>query len=570
MKRLYLLLCIIYAGIELHAQSIDVGLTDYASYLYERQLILNGKSDAAFLNLQPYDRLTMARNTAEMSTDSPNPELAYILDENEMFLYKFAKANKDSSGFTRLHNGKTYFRQSKRPFLRYFYRTPAQFFQVDATINERNYRLRINPIAHFAIGPEKGKEWVFINQRGIQVDVGIAGKLYITSNIIESQAHFPSYVAHYIRKYKAIPGNGFYKRYKSSVFDGASGYDFMNSTAKIGFNIIPKIGLEFGYGKNKIGYGIRSLALSDFADNYLYLRLRTHIGRFIYQNIFGEIFAMNGRQIKGSTIVPKKYFATHYLGVKALDNLQVGIFETVVFSRSRGFELQYLNPVILYRTIEGALGSPDNMIMGIDARWDIAQRYSLYGQLVLDEFKATELIFGNNHWWANKYAFQVGLKAFDLLGIHQLDANVEMNFIRPFMYAHKDSSSTWLHGNQSLAHPRGANLREFLFNIRYRPSINWDISITGMAFSQGISPKGENYGDDPRVSYNTRSHDHGNVLLQGIRDDIFLFRTRISYMLWHGAFIDLIGQTRNSSIEGRSTYISLGFRWNASMRSFLY
>ena len=46
------------------------------------------------------------------------------------------------------------------------------------------------------------------------------------------------------------------------------------------------------------------------------------------------------------------------------DRINIGLFESIVFSRPNHFELQYLNPVIFYRTVEQMVGSPDNAMIG--------------------------------------------------------------------------------------------------------------------------------------------------------------------------------------------------------------
>lgn len=571
MRRSLILVLLVSIAGTLTAQSISTSINENSQYFYERQMILNGKSGDDFLNLRPYDRKRMTENAYSIYRESPNAQLDFLLDENELFLYDMQEEKEDTDGFKPIDSNPEALLRARDngPLLRYFFKTPAHFFQLDNEGQGGTYHLRVNPILHLAAGSETDSPFPFINQRGFQLDLNIGNKVYLSSNFLENQARFPSYITDYVENYRVIPGNSFYKRYKSVLFDSENAYDYMNSTAKLGFNIIKEIGLEFGYGKNHIGHGIRSLSLSDFSDNYLYLGLDTRIGRLAYQNIFGEIRGPKALRDPGSGMIPKKYFATHYLGVKILKNLQLGVFESVVFGRETGFELHYLNPVILYRTIEGALGSPDNMIMGIDARWDIAKRYSLYGQLVLDEFHSAQMLFKDDGWWANKFAFQLGAKAFNLLNVDGLDIHAEMNFIRPFMYSHKDYRTSWMHHDQALAHPRGANLREVLFNVRYSPTIKWDFTVTGMVFSQGLSPKDENYGDDPRLPYTSRSHDYGNDMFQGDRDDIFLIHGRASYMLWHGAYLDLNAQTRNSTISDKSSYFSLGFRWNADSQLFL-
>ena len=161
--------------------------------------------------------------------------------------------------------------------------------------------------------------------------------------------------------------------------------------------------------------------------------------------------------------------ATHHLSIELFKNLTVGIFETIIFDRGDGFDLQYLNPIMFYRAIEGTIGSPDNVMIGIDLKWNFLKRFQLYSQFILDEFKFNELITDNQGWWANKFGFQAGLKYIDVLGIDHLDFQAEFNTIRPYMFAHRDGTTSYTHYRQSLAHPLGANFRETIFLVKYQP-----------------------------------------------------------------------------------------------------
>jgi hypothetical protein len=102
--------------------------------------------------------------------------------------------------------------------------------------------------------------------------------------------------------------------------------------------------------------------------------------------------AAGARDDVGDVLIPKKYFAAHYLSFAINKNWHAGFFETVVFSRRNQFEFQYLNPVILYRTVEGALGSPDNVLIGFNVSGNLFKKVQLYGQLLLDEFYSKNLL----------------------------------------------------------------------------------------------------------------------------------------------------------------------------------
>src|SRR5690606_25694881 len=120
----------------------------------------------------------------------------------------------------------------------------------------------------------------------------------------------------------------------------------------------------------------------------------------------------------------------------------IGLFESVVFGRKNHFEFSYLNPVIFYRSIEQQNGSPDNAMVGLDAKANVAKKLQFYGQLLLDEFKLSEIKAGNG-WWANKWGYQLGAKYIDAFGVNNLDLQVEHNRVRPFTYSHRDSVSTY-------------------------------------------------------------------------------------------------------------------------------
>jgi hypothetical protein len=92
----------------------------------------------------------------------------------------------------------------------------------------------------------------------------------------------------------------------------------------------------------------------------------------------------------------------------------------VIFSRPDHFEFSYMNPIILYRSIERANGSPDNVNLGLNFKALVAGHLQFYGQAFFDEFKSKELFAGNG-WFGNKFGIQMGGKYFDAYTIKNLD-----------------------------------------------------------------------------------------------------------------------------------------------------
>jgi hypothetical protein len=503
-------------------------------------------------------------------SDSERKDAQYLLLDNEEW-----RITENNLKETLVYKLPAY---DRSPFLKNFYQTPASFWQTD----QDYFKMRINPVANFNLGFDGEGEVVFQNTRGINLRAYIDEKVYVFTNILENQARFNDYHEARITKYRAIPGNGFYKSYKSGVIDQVEGWDFLNAQAYVGTSISRSVNVEFGHGRHKIGNGIRSLLLSNWAHNYFYLKFNTQVWKFHYQNIFAELAPVSDRFNPSNTLLPKKYMANHYLAFKPTNNFEIGLFETVVFSRENQFELQYLNPVILYRTVEQFLDSPDNVLIGLNGKWNVASRMQVYGQLVIDEFKIGELTSGNG-WWANKLGYQLGLKYLNLGNIDRLDVQLEINTIRPYTYSHRDTLSTfpqfanasYSHYNQPLAHPAGANFREVLGHLTYQ--VNDKLHFQGRAMYSvlGEDNENENWGGNVLVPNTNREMDFGNTIGQGQETKIALLGLDISYMFFHNYFLDLNLLYRKSSSDLNSQnfttkYIGAGLRINLGNRVLDY
>lgn len=463
------------------------------------------------------------------------------------------------------------YEKSKRPVLRYFYRTPANFYELD----KPGFYAKINPLIHFKAGSDILREdFLFQNTRGIEIRGGIDKKVFFYSNILESQASFPEHVRRRIEKDTIIPGQAFYKRYDSQLFGEGVGYDYLNAQAYIGANLTKNIQFTFGHGKNFIGNGHRSLLLSDYSHNYLHLRINTKLWHFHYQNIFMELAATSSIASPGDIPLPKKYAAVHYLSYKHNQLFEIGLFEAVIFNRDQDFALSYFNPVILYRAVEQFEDSADNVLIGLNANVNLFKSVKLYGQLMLDEFHLEHLIIKADGWHGNKWGIQLGAWYMDMAGIDNLDIQFEWNRIRPYTYSHSAELS-YSHYNQPLAHPLGANFNELIFRAAY--PITKSLSIKG-------SVSYANYGDDmlvdsiplstnfggnilrPQSEYGFEQG-FGNTIAQGVSTKILNARLSFTYRLAHNVCFDLEGYYRNlnskiDEIDLESAIIQAGIRVN--------
>jgi len=410
-------------------------------------------------------------------------------------------------------------------------------------------------------------EQLFLNTRGVRLRGRIANKIGFDATITDNQERDPLYVQQNVTERKAVPGEGLYKEFKTT------GYDYFDARGYFTFNVTKYIDVAFGYDKNFIGNGYRSLFLSDFSNNTLFLKLNTRIWRFNYQNLFMELHP--AESVLTNRLLPKKYAVMHHLDINITKAVNIGLFEGVMFGRKDRFEFGYLNPVIFYRSIELQNGSFDNSVAGLDFKANIHHQFQVYGQFLLDDINIAELKKGSGYW-GNKWGIQAGVKYIDAFGIKNLDLQGEINRVRPFVYSHNDSTANYTHYNQPLAHPLGANFQEFIAIARYQPAPRWTIIAKAIAWKQGLDLPGDSYGGNIFLP-NTptyRIRDFGYKLGDGRQSKGLYASFLLSYELRENLFIDLsvvkrkLDITTAPAVTTDATIISGSIRLNIQRREF--
>ncbi|MBS1734225.1 MAG: hypothetical protein JST02_13100 [Bacteroidetes bacterium] len=450
---------------------------------------------------------------------------------------------------------------SRWPVLKTFYKTKPNLLEV----NTKDFFLALNPVLQFRYMKESdNNQTLFLNSRGVTIRGRIANKIGFSSTIIENQERGPSYFQNRVNGTKALPGSGFYKPFKTT------GFDYFDARGYITFTAAKYIDLQFGYDKNFIGDGYRSLFLSDWGNSYLFLKLNTKIWKVNYQNIFMELMPQFRK--RSDSLLSRKYAAMHHLSMNVTKWLNIGLFEGVIFGRQNHFDFQYLNPIIFYRHIEGTVGSPDNALAGIDFKANIAHRFQLYGQFLLDEFILKKVKDDPTNW-VNKWGLQAGVKYVDAFGLKNLDLQVEVNRVRPFTYSHNDTIANYTHYNQPLAHPLGSNFQEVIGILRYQPLPKWRAEAKLLYYYQGLDSAGINYGSNPFRDYTTRSMENGFKIGSGDKATCFNGILDISYEFRENLFFEFSLQQRNYKLSSspsstNSTTVGLGLRLNMARRTY--
>ena len=538
------------------AQSSGIPLHGPSYPILERLEIKTGVASPLHPALKFYHRKDAADyalrvdSLADHLTKGDRADLQYLMDDNNEWL-------PDSS---------RHYRRNRKGLFKVFYKTPANLFAV----NTPDFTLRANPMLHVQIGSESGDDaLLFANQRGLEVRGTVDKKVFFYTNLVESQARFPAYVRQRVDAYTAIPGAGLYKPYTPRVLDLTNAYDYYVGQAYLGVNVSKHVGVQLGHGQHFLGNGYRSHLLSDVGGQTFYLKLNTRVWKLHYQNLFLELSPGSGNSPRSEPRIPRKFVAAHYLSYRVTPRLTLGLFEATVFNRGKNqFELQYLNPVILYRTVEASIGSPDNVLIGLDGQWDLFRRVRLYGQLMVDEFLFASLVNPEKKgWWANKYGLQAGLKYINAGGIDHLDLQLEWNYARPYLYSHSDSLNSYTHYNQPLAHPLWSNFKEVLCLVRYQPHPRLLLAARFIHANLGENTATENWGALPLLSYTGRLQEYGNATGQGVAATLNTAGLDASWQLYHNLYVDLkvLFRHKNSMDEARdfnSKIFAMGIRMN--------
>ena len=308
-------------------------------------------------------------------------------------------------------------------------------------VQGKGFWFTLDPIVDLQIGKDNSDiDYTYNNTRAIQIQGAIGKKLSFYTMLYESQGRFAEYVNQYAESIAPaggnpaiIPGRGIAKEFG----DGA--YDYPVAEAYLSYSPNKTFNFQFGHGKNFIGDGYRSMFMSDAASPYPFFKINTTFWKIKYTNTW--LWLRDVRpEVTNDGVFRTKYMATHYLSWNVTKKLNIGLFEYVIWENSndRGFDINYLNPIIFYRAIEFSTGSRGgNAIIGLSGKYKFNDRFSMYTQLMIDEF-STDEIFSGNGYWGNKNGFQIGAKYHHAFGVDNLHLQAEFNAVRPYTYSHKE------------------------------------------------------------------------------------------------------------------------------------
>ncbi len=448
------------------------------------------------------------------------------------------------------------------------------FNENTARIQGEDYWFTFDIAADLQIGRDEGANiGTYNNTRAGIIQGGLGDKLNFYSVIYESQGRFAGYYNDLARSLGregsstvVIPGRGI-----GEVFN-ETGFDYPVVEGYLNYEATDFLDLQFGTGKNFIGDGYRSLFLSDNASPNAYFKMETTFWKFKYTSIWSSPRNLNTRTEGGAYTT--KYMATHYLSYNVTERLNIGLFESALFESepNRGFDWNFLNPVIFYNMVEYATGTrAGKSMIGLSYKYKWSNKINSYGQLLIDELSVDDVTAMNDSW-KNKFGLQLGVKYYDAFKLKNLYLQLEYNQVRPYTYSHNTLSLHYTHNNQSMAHLWGANFRELMFITRYKKDRYYGHAkfIFGERGFETTEDSNPFFGADLFGDERNRIGDTNIQIGQGNKATSYYAEFEFGYLVNPTTnlklYINLIhrdldvAQNNARNFDRKTTWLNLGFR----------
>jgi hypothetical protein len=438
------------------------------------------------------------------------------------------------------------------------------FDQHLVDVKNKDYTFYFDYITDLQLGREfeTGKA-TNLNTRGYQASGTIGSKFYFYTSGFENQGKFANYEESYINNFKIVPGQAPDRSLiGQSTIKNSSDWSYVTSIA--GYVPNKTMSIEIGQDKTFIGDGYRSILLSDYASNYPLLRLKLNLGQVQYMATWAYLDDQNAIRFDQNKSGPgnrRKWAAFHYIDWNINSRLSAGFFNALIVAETddlgnrHGFDINYINPVLFASSLGPSGTIPDHTLFGFNGKYKLLDKTTVYGQILFDQSV-------NSNY--NKSAFQLGFRGANLLNVNALNYLFEYNTATPYTYSNQNPIVSYTDFSEPLAHPFGANFREWLGIMNYSKG-KFDFQGEVVYSKYGLNNNNVNYGKDVNLADNALTPPTPPSTTDGLTTSLKYAEGTISYML-NPKFnfrIELGGiyreETNNLSVT-KTTLLTIGLR----------
>ncbi|GAB5539129.1 MAG: hypothetical protein Salg2KO_12320 [Salibacteraceae bacterium] len=324
---------------------------------------------------------------------------------------------------------------------------------------------------------------LYTNTRGYNFNGYIGKRIFFQTSFYETQSIFPNYLDSVVStrgdfnkptdpERGAVPGFG---RWKDNNTSKSYDYDYTLATGTFGVVINENSFVQFGHDKQFVGYGFRSMLLSDASSPYPFLRGQFSFwnNRITYTTTYAVLQSLdrNGVAPGAAKESPFRRLGARfsYLSFQPANWFSLGFFDGTTWtwgSNSSPRSVEYYSPHAFLYTGAGIR----NQIVGLNGQVTLFKRLQGYGQYAMNTKGRGQ-------------AAQVGLKLFG--PIPNMILQAEINRVGQSFYFHSsDSSGTTIieepfqtgtsvldyyqNNDLILGHPLGVAMQEIILKGNYR------------------------------------------------------------------------------------------------------
>jgi hypothetical protein len=312
------------------------------------------------------------------------------------------------------------------------------------------------------------------------------------------------------------------------------------------------------------GNSPNSMILSDNIAPFGFIQWQKDFDNAKYTFVHGSLLGINP-DIDAETNIksfPLKYFVGHRLETAFLPSFHFAFTEMIIYG-NRNYEFDYIIPLSLLFNMEHEQRDRDNNLMAFEFEWLPSPGFKMYGSLLLDELKVTEI---GKRWWANKQGWQAGIHISPRIPTEFI---VEWTGVRPWTYTHKVAVNTYTHNGECLGFYAGPNSQLWLVENRWWLGRRLYGKIQYRRLKHGVDPLPSSdpgyypVGGDANQDYSQRNPDYDDKTkwLMGDIKTTNEYGIFLTYRWRKEIFFDCGGQLRE--IDGRvDKFLSFQIRFD--------
>jgi len=432
-------------------------------------------------------------------------------------------------------------------------------------VKNKEYTFYFDYVTDIGLGREftEGKT-TNINTRAFQAGGTIGSKFFFYTSSYENQGVFANYETNYINTTHMIPGQAQDKTFIGQTTVKNSN-DWAYSTALIGFEPSKSISLALGMDKTFIGDGYRSVLLSDYAASYPLFRLTADLGKNVrYMAMWAYLDDQSAVRFDINTSgadTRRKWAVFHYIDWNITKRASLGFFNALIAAETydqgnrHGFDFNYINPVLFASSLGPSSTIADHTLLGFNGKYKVFDKTTVYGQLLFDQSTDNSV---------TRDAFQLGFRGSDLFKVNKLNYLFEFNTAAPYTYANQAPIVNYTQFTEPLAHPFGANFKEWLGILNYSIG-KFDLQGQLDYARYGLNSAGINYGKDITLPDNTALPAGSGGTGQGLATSLKYAEGTVAYLLnpKFNLRIEIGGilrEEKNSVNDTKTTLITFGLR----------